>query len=101
MEQTEMFDLPKSDARKLGPLGILQKVWEVSEQAEGLLTPTQAGSLLGISRQGVSDLARRKKLEGVSLFGVSYITARSVKLRLDLQAAGIVDLGGRPGLQAA
>lgn len=75
--------------------GSFESYREISVQEEGLLLPTQAGEVLGISKQGVQDLIERRKLTSWRFFDKTFVSAREVQQRKNAPR----DKGGRPKFQ--
>lgn len=76
--------------------GSFESYREISVQEEGLLLPTQAGEVLGVSRQAVENLMQRGKLTKWTFFDKDFVSAREVHQRKNSPR----DKGGRPKIQS-
>jgi len=75
--------------------GSFESFRETAVREEGLLLPSQAGEVLGISKQGVQDLIERRKLTSWRFFDKPFVSAREVEQRKNSPR----QKGGRPKLQ--
>jgi len=82
------------------PLKTLQQVSRLTVEAEGLLSPSQAASLLGVHRGRVHQLIDGGKLEVFEVLGSRFVSVRGVKARLKQAEVGF-DKGGRPPVAQA
>jgi len=75
--------------------GSFESFREIAVREEGLLLPSQAGEVLGISKQGVQNLIERNKLTVWRFFDKPFVSAREVEQRKNSPR----DKGGRPRKQ--
>jgi hypothetical protein len=94
--QPWLFEMPA----KLLDKGIRQE-WEeyvaATESERGLLGPSVAARILGVTRGAIEDLWKREKLSRFVFFGHGWLSGKEVLHRLTSPK----EKGGRPRQQAA